>query len=142
MDGQEAELRKHLRGSGLRIARIGDSISINIPASFLFDDHLKGVSWNGSSVLSALATVLQQYDRTTVEIASYTDTTGSAEANQRASEARAKVVADVLARDGVPPDRISAKGYGETRPLVPTGDNVNQPRNRRVEIRIVPKIET
>lgn len=142
MDGQEAELRRRLRGTGLRIARIGDSLSINIPANFLFDDHLKGVSWDGSGVLSALAAVIQQYDRTIVQVGSYTDTTGSAQANQHASDVRAKIVADVLARDGVPPGRISARGYGETHPLVPTGDDVKQPRNRRVEIRIVPRIES
>jgi outer membrane protein OmpA-like peptidoglycan-associated protein len=142
MDGQETELRHRLRGSGLRIARIGDTISIDIPVSFLFDDHLKGVSWDGSGALSALASVLQQYDRTVVQIASYTDTTGSAQANRHASDVRAKIVADVLIRDGVAPDRLSARGYGETHLLVPTGDNVNQPRNRRIEIRIVPKIQT
>lgn len=141
MDGQEAELRKRLRGSGLRIARIGDNLSIIIPVNFLFDDRLKGVTWDGSGALSALASVIQQYDRTIVEIGSYTDTTGSAQANQHASDVRAKIVADVLMRDGVAPDRISARGFGETRLLVPTGDNVNQPRNRRIEIRIVPKIQ-
>ncbi len=141
MDGQEQELRLKLRGSGARIARIGDMIEITIPVAFLFDDRLNGVSWDGSGALGAIAAVVQQYDRSTVQIAGYTDTTGSAQANQRVSESRAKVVADVLARDGVAPARISAKGYGETHPLVPTGDNVNQPRNRRVEIRIVPKIE-
>lgn len=140
MDGQETELRHRLRGSGLHIARVGDEISISIPVNFLFDDRLKGVSWDGSGVLSALASVIQQYDRTVVQIGSYTDTTGSTQANQHASDVRAKIVADVLARDGVAADRISAKGYGETHLLVPTGDNVRQPRNRRIEIRIVPKI--
>jgi outer membrane protein OmpA-like peptidoglycan-associated protein len=141
MDAQETELRLKLRGSGLRVARIGDDISITIPVGFLFDEQPEGVSWDGSGVLSALASVIQQYDHTVVEIGSYTDTTGSSEANQRASDVRAKIVADVLARDGVAPGRISARGFGETHLLVPTGDNVNQPRNRRIEIRIVPKIE-
>ena len=141
MDGQEAELRQRLRGSGVQIFRLGDTIDVIMPLSFLFDDRLQGVSWDGSGALSAIASVVQEYDRTAIQIGGYTDTTGSAQSNQRVSDSRAKIVADVLARDGVPPGRISARGYGETHLLVPTGDNVNQPRNRRVEIRIVPKID-
>jgi len=141
MDGQESELRKRLTGTGLRIARLGDAITIDMRDDFLFDDNRSEVSWEASGALNAIATVLAQYDRTSVQIASYTDTSGSADSNQHISEMRASIIADVLARDGVAPGRIDAKGFGETHLLVPTGDNVNQPRNRRIEIRIVPKIE-
>ncbi|HUJ03633.1 MAG TPA: OmpA family protein [Rhizomicrobium sp.] len=141
MDGEETELRKRLRGSGLRIARLGDVLVIDMSDDFLFDQRFSGVSWNASGALAAIAEVIQQYDRTLVQIGGYTDTSGSPDANMRASATRAKIIADMLVRDGVDAERISAQGYGEAHLLIPTGDNVNEPRNRRVEIRIVPKIE-
>jgi outer membrane protein OmpA-like peptidoglycan-associated protein len=46
-------------------------------------------------------------------------------------------VAGVLVRQGVKPDRILARGYGETVLAVKTGNGVREPRNRRVVIRIL-----
>ncbi len=39
-----------------------------------------------------------------------------------------------LVKDGVPKKDIVITGFGETNPLVPTGPNVREPQNRRVEI--------
>jgi outer membrane protein OmpA-like peptidoglycan-associated protein len=39
-----------------------------------------------------------------------------------------------LVRDGVAKSEISIQGFGESHPLVPTGPNVREPQNRRVEI--------
>jgi outer membrane protein OmpA-like peptidoglycan-associated protein len=39
-----------------------------------------------------------------------------------------------LVRNGVPPQAITIQGFGETHLLVPTGDGVREPQNRRVEI--------
>jgi outer membrane protein OmpA-like peptidoglycan-associated protein len=65
----------------------------------------------------------------------HTDTTGAESTNQSLSEARAAAVRDHLVRrHGIAPARLEAVGLGETQPLVPTGDNVAEPRNRRVQI--------
>jgi len=52
------------------------------------------------------------------------------------SQRRAKAVAGALASYGVPGNRIAAQGFGETNPRIKTGENVNEPRNRRIEIHI------
>jgi hypothetical protein len=69
-----------------------------------------------------------------------TDTTGSTATNQRLSEQRAQAVADYIAARGVARSRLATKGYGETYDYlrVKTADNVNEPLNRRVEIKIIP----
>ncbi len=73
-----------------------------------------------------------QYTR--IDVDGNTDTTGTADYNQGLSERRARVVAAELVRDGVPQNVISMHAYGETKLLVPTGPNVREPQNRRVEI--------
>jgi OmpA-OmpF porin, OOP family len=73
-----------------------------------------------------------QYTR--IEVNGYTDTSGAPAYNQRLSVRRAQAVAAELVRDGVPRESISIQGFGETHLLVPTGPNVREPQNRRVEI--------
>lgn len=68
-------------------------------------------------------------------IEGHTDTTGDAALNMALSQRRAEAVRDfLLARFSIPPARLVAAGLGESQPLVPTGDNVANPRNRRVQV--------
>ncbi|MDE2581913.1 MAG: OmpA family protein [Rhodospirillales bacterium] len=71
---------------------------------------------------------------TQIEVNGYTDTSGSAKYNMGLSIRRANAVAAELVRDGVPKNAIAIQGFGETHLLVPTGPNVREPQNRRVEI--------
>jgi len=71
---------------------------------------------------------------TQIEVNGYTDTSGTPQYNQGLSIRRARAVAQELVRDGVPQGAISIQGFGETHLLVPTGPNVREPQNRRVEI--------
>jgi outer membrane protein OmpA-like peptidoglycan-associated protein len=73
-----------------------------------------------------------QYTR--LEVNGYTDTSGSAKYNMGLSVRRAQAVAAELVKNGVPKSAISIQGFGETHLLVPTGPNVREPQNRRVEI--------
>jgi outer membrane protein OmpA-like peptidoglycan-associated protein len=73
-----------------------------------------------------------QYTR--IEVNGYTDTSGTPRYNQGLSVRRAQAVAAELVKDGVPRQAIAIQGFGETHLLVPTGPNVREPQNRRVEI--------
>jgi outer membrane protein OmpA-like peptidoglycan-associated protein len=73
-----------------------------------------------------------QYTR--IQVNGFTDTSGTAQYNQRLSVRRAETVAAELVKDGVPRNAISIQGFGETHLLVQTGPNVREPQNRRVEI--------
>lgn len=65
----------------------------------------------------------------------HTDTVGSAFANQSLSERRAAAVVQFLiGKYGIPADRLEAVGMGEAAPMVSTGDEVPEPRNRRVQV--------
>jgi len=69
-----------------------------------------------------------------IEVDGHTDTSGPQRYNLVLSMRRARAVATELVRDGVPLAAINIQGYGEAQPLVPTGDGVREPLNRRVEI--------
>jgi outer membrane protein OmpA-like peptidoglycan-associated protein len=68
-------------------------------------------------------------------IEGHTDSVGDAATNQRLSERRAQAVRGYLInKHGVAPGRLEAIGLGESRPLIPGGDGVDEPRNRRVQV--------
>jgi outer membrane protein OmpA-like peptidoglycan-associated protein len=69
-----------------------------------------------------------------ISIIGHTDTTGSDEYNMRLSSARAESVRETLLSGGIRSDRIELRYHGKRDPIIPTGDNVREPRNRRVEV--------
>jgi outer membrane protein OmpA-like peptidoglycan-associated protein len=71
-----------------------------------------------------------------VVVVGHTDRVGSAEQNDALSQQRAERVGRALRQAGVAGERIQVAGRGEREPLVPTGDEVAKPRNRRVEITV------
>jgi outer membrane protein OmpA-like peptidoglycan-associated protein len=85
-------------------------------------------------IVSEAAANSTKVQYTAIEVNGYTDTSGSAKYNMGLSVRRAQAVAAELVKDGVPKAAIAIQGFGETRLLVPTGPNVREPQNRRVEI--------
>ena len=71
-----------------------------------------------------------------VAVIGHTDTVGGLEYNDKLSRARAERMRDMLVELGIPPERIQAAGRGKRELLVPTEDNISEPRNRRVEINV------
>jgi outer membrane protein OmpA-like peptidoglycan-associated protein len=71
-----------------------------------------------------------------IVIIGHTDRVGSVAANDALSLRRAQKVRDDLVKLGIPADRMQVAGRGEREPLVPTEDEVPEPRNRRVEISV------
>jgi len=66
-------------------------------------------------------------------VAGHTDTVGSTADNQRLSRQRARSIAKYFMGNGLRKVQIFVRGFGEGSPLVKTADNVDQPRNRRVQ---------
>lgn len=88
--------------------------------------------------LSRVAAGLNKYPDLRFEIEGHTDTRGSARYNQRLSQDRAEAVRRVLIdRYGIAPDRLTAVGYGESRPETDERNEEELLRNRRVELRVL-----
>ncbi|MBI9076985.1 MAG: OmpA family protein [Desulfatibacillum sp.] len=72
-----------------------------------------------------------------IQLQGHADNRGTMEHNQALSEQRAKAVKKVLIKKGVDANRLSTKGFGFYKPIVPNDSEANMARNRRVEIREV-----
>ena len=66
-----------------------------------------------------------------VEVGGHTDNTGNAAANMTLSQRRAEAVRDILVRNGVAPASLTARGYGETRPVATNDTADGRLQNRR-----------
>jgi OmpA-OmpF porin, OOP family len=87
--------------------------------------------------LNRIADLIRSCEGMRVEISGHTDTLGSAGVNLELSERRAGAVREYLIGQGVDPERLVAKGYGETRPLVANVGARNRALNRRIEFRTI-----
>ncbi|WP_324829018.1 OmpA family protein [Qipengyuania zhejiangensis] len=140
MDEQIKELKEQTAGSGVDVSEVdgGEAILVNLPDGVTFATGSYTISPGFRDLLDRVSASLRAYPNSLIDVYGYTDTTGSSESNQRLSEQRAQAVANYLISTGVSSSRIRWLGYGETQLKVPTGDGVNEPLNRRVEIKIIP----
>jgi outer membrane protein OmpA-like peptidoglycan-associated protein len=138
MDVQEAKLRQKLEGTGVRVAREGNDIRLIMPGDVTFETNSADLNSRFFEVLNSVVIVLQEYKSTLVTVAGYTDSTGSAEHNQKLSEQRASTVALYLHGRGVAQERLAAVGYGEQKPVADNHTAEGRSKNRRVEITLDP----
>ncbi len=83
--------------------------------------------------LSVVATFLDRYPDTTAVIEGHTDDVGAADTNLRLSQSRADSVVDYLvSKHGIDSERLTAIGYGETRPIADNSTQEGQRQNRRI----------
>ena len=137
MDALERDLRQRLRGSGVVVARRGDDLLVTILNVRLFAGESIGPA--GLSLLESVAQVLRTYNHTQVQVNGYTDTSGTPERNLSVSLRRAALAGGALTQSGIAAGRIEVHGFGGNSLKIATGDRVNEPRNRRIELRIVPR---
>ncbi|MEO7080508.1 MAG: OmpA family protein [Flavobacteriales bacterium] len=89
--------------------------------------------------LDQLADMMIDYPLLRIEVEGHTDDIGSDASNLTLSQDRAQAVVDFLRNRKVEKERITSKGYGETKPLVPNDSEANRALNRRVEFRVTEK---
>lgn len=87
-----------------------------------------------SGRLDAIKEILKNYPNAKFAINGHTDNVGNAAANQKLSEARAKVIKDLLIEKGVNPDNLTSQGFGATKPVKSNKTAAGRAENRRTEI--------
>ena len=138
MDRQEEQLRAELEGTGVSVTRIGDNITLNMPGNVTFRTDSSDLSPAFFDVLKSVGKVLNEFDKTVVEVAGHTDSTGSESYNQNLSERRAMSVSQYLQAQEVSGQRLITLGMGELRPVAVNDTSAGRQANRRVEITMVP----
>lgn len=138
MDRQEAKLREQLRGTGVSVTRVGDNVTLNMPGNITFRTDSSDLNPSFFRVLDSVALVAKEFDKTLVEVAGHTDSTGSEAYNQQLSERRAGTVAEYLRTRGILADRLITVGAGEARPIASNETAEGRALNRRVELTFAP----
>jgi OmpA-OmpF porin, OOP family len=123
---------------------LGDTSATDVPKNFVFD-HLNfetgTTQLTGDSVktVNDLAAILKAYPNAQVQLVGHTDNTGSPQANQALSLARADAIKGMLTSQGVGADRIATNGYGQDRPIASNDTEDGKARNRRIELTVTQK---
>ncbi len=138
MDRQEAKLREQLAGTGVSVTRDGDNITLNMPGNVTFAHNSSDLNGDFFAVLDSVGLVLDEFDKTVIEIAGHTDSTGSQGYNQVLSEKRSETVAHYLVSRDVMDLRIIVIGLGEDYPIANNESVTGRQINRRVELTLVP----
>lgn len=108
------------------------------PASFMlyFLEGRDELTTESKGELDKVFVELKRRPLPDIVVIGHTDTVGSLPRNDRLSLARAERLREMLVDLGIPFERIQAAGRGKRELLVPTEENVSEPRNRRVEINV------
>lgn len=140
MDKQEAAMRQELAAvEGANIQRNMDTLAVTFKSDILFGVNSASLKAGAFDEISRVAKVLNQYPQTNIVIGGHTDSTGTAEHNQKLSEQRAANVKNALTGEGVNPARMRSVGYGESKPVADNGTEAGRQLNRRVTILISPQ---
>jgi outer membrane protein OmpA-like peptidoglycan-associated protein len=138
MDVQEAKLRQKLAGTGVSVTRDGDNIILNMPGNVTFATDSSDINGDFFAVLDSVTIVVDEFDKTLVEVMGHTDSTGANAYNQTLSEKRAESVSQYFQSRDIQPLRLATYGYGEDYPVASNDSPTGRSQNRRVEIALVP----
>lgn len=138
----EQALAEEQRMHNLEIQRLQDnSLKLNIPSEVSFDFDSAALKPAFRPTLEDIANVLQQYDKTMVQIIGHTDSVGSDAYNMQLSQRRAENVAEFFAARGISRARLQSVGRGESEPRATNATPEGRQLNRRVEIIIKPVVQ-
>jgi len=115
-----------------------EQAQITISEQVQFETGTALIHNDSSALLQQVADAMNAHpELESCEVAGHTDDTGTPELNRQLSQGRANAVMAWLVAHGVQAGRLSARGYGETRPLADNTSEAGRARNRRVEFLIL-----
>ncbi len=102
-----------------------------------FDFDSARLTPTSSRVLDNVATDLKKFPRLSIELQGHTDSVGADQYNQRLSQQRAEAVREYLLGQGVSASQVTARGYGESRPVATNATVEGRALNRRVVMHVL-----
>jgi outer membrane protein OmpA-like peptidoglycan-associated protein len=135
-DADKAAMRTRLSEQLNSILQTRDSARglIVSMSDVLFDTGRYSLKPGAREKLAKVAGILLAYPGLNIEVGGYTDNVGGDAMNQTLSENRAGSVRDYLVQQGVLPNSVTARGFGNTLPVSSNGNAAGRQENRRVEL--------
>ncbi len=137
MDIQASKLRQELLSTGVQVQQVDNKIILIMPGHVTFGTNQATIQPQFEPVLSSVAKVIKEYDKTKVQIIGYTDSTGTVATNNTLSLRRANSVSNFLRLNGVDINRIIVDGLGPQNPIATNATAEGRKKNRRVEITLI-----
>lgn len=117
----------------LKNIAVGSKIALR---NIFFDVGLANLRPESNAELDRLVKLLKDVPSLEIEISGHTDNTGSAKLNEKLSQDRAQAVVDYLTGKGIAKSRMSAMGYGASKPVATNNTDAGRQENRRTEFEI------
>ena len=118
----------------LKNIKVGSNIALR---NIFFNTGKWKVKVDSYSELERLVTLLNDVSKLKIEISGHTDNVGTASFNQLLSQKRADAVVNYLLSKGIDKRRLSAKGYGQSKPIDSNDTSEGRAANRRTEFEII-----
>lgn len=134
LEGIHTALEPYVKRVILFPVKTGESLPLS---NVFFEIDSWELKPESRSELRKLYRLLTDNPLVAVEIAGFTDSTGTKEHNQILSERRAMSVVDYLVQQGIPKERLSFKGYGASQPVAENITAEGRRLNRRTEVKII-----
>jgi outer membrane protein OmpA-like peptidoglycan-associated protein len=113
--------------------------AVIILKNIFFDTGKATLRKESTAELERLQKLLSENPALKLEMAGHTDNVGKPSMNQDLSQRRAQAVVTYLTQHGIGTDRLTAVGYGDTKPVVPNATKAGRQLNRRTEFKVVAK---
>lgn len=122
-------------GVTLAVAQIDRGVMVWLPDNILFEFGKADIDEREAApYLDRIAQLLKDKTNRPVVLEGHSDSVGNDTVNLALSEKRAQNVRNALLARGLPADRLTARGYGKSRPLAPNDTELGRKLNRRVEL--------
>jgi chemotaxis protein MotB len=145
LQSQNQQLQQQLAASQQEVSRLKGAIKYTVNSDLLFASGSWEMRPQGQQIIANLAKKLAPTQQNHLLVSGYTDNAPIGEglrrqgvtSNQELSQKRADAVMQYLISQGVKPDLVSAKGFGEADPVAPNNTAQGRAQNRRVELSLV-----
>ena len=117
----------------LKNIAIGSKIALR---NIFFDTGKSTLRAESNAELDRLVKLMKDVPTLKIEISGHTDNTGSATLNETLSQSRAEAVVAYLTTKGIAANRMTAKGYGASKPIASNATDDGKQQNRRTEFEI------
>jgi chemotaxis protein MotB len=135
-----SKLQSMVAAGQLTVRTDGGRMIVEMAEKVLFDTGKYRLKEEGLAALGELTGILRTLEGRQFQVAGHTDSAGADEMNWKLSLDRAREVVLYMVQMGMPPDRVSAAGYGKFAPVASNDTPEGMAQNRRIEIVLVPDI--